>query len=398
MTTTPATRRIYKALVLNPIAPARVDSYAPGFLTVANGKIEQLTREDPAHRFPDAELVHLPRKIIVPGFVDTHVHLPQFAIMGTGASELLEWLRTTTYPEEMKFADAEYASRISKQFFDALAANGTTTAAVYTSVHEQAAHVAFEAARAKGLRAFIGKVMMDRNSPPSLQETTDESIAASVRLFDKWDGAEGGRLRYVFTPRYAASCSMELMQRVGRIARERDAFVQSHLSENRDEVEWIRKLFPECPSYTAVYDAAGILTERCIMAHCIHLSETEIHLLAERGAKVAFCPYSNRTLRSGTMPYEKLRNAGLNVALGTDIAGGPSLSMIDQMREAMAAAGITSHEALYLATLAGAKALGLDGSIGNFEPGKDADFVVLEETSGQPVAAVYVRGKLVYFQ
>ena len=190
--------------------------------------------------------------------------------------------------------------------------------------------------------------------------------------------------------------TVELMKQVGRIARDRGAFIQSHLSENKEEVEWIRKLFPECPSYTEVYDAAGILTGRCVMAHCIHLSRAEMDLLARRGTRVAFCPYSNRNLRSGTMPYRELRKAGLTVALGTDIAGGPSLSMIDQMREAMTAAGIDSYEALYLATLGGAEALGLAGSIGNFEAGKDADFVVLDETGESAVTAVYVRGKRVY--
>ena len=203
------------------------------------------------------------------------------------------------------------------------------------------------------------------------------------------------------------------MKRVGEIARERGAFVQSHLSESRDEVRWVGELFPDSPSYTEVYDDAGILNERCIMAHCIHLSSTETALLAERQTKVAFCPYSNRNLRSGIMPYRRLRDAGLTIALGTDIAGGPSLSMFEQMREAINAAAITPDEALYLGTLAGANALGLSGCIGNFAPGKDADFVVAKPgayaTPGQAlsqlcrsgnkesIAAVYVQGKLVYF-
>jgi guanine deaminase len=166
------------------------------------------------------------------------------------------------------------------------------------------------------------------------------------------------------------------------------------LSENKDEVEWVRKLFPDSPSYTAVYDAAGMLHERSIMAHCIHLSSGEIGLLAERHTNVAFCPYSNRTLRSGTMPYRNLREAGLNVSLGTDVAGGPSLSMLEQMQEAMTAANINQSEALYLATLGGAKALDLADSIGSLDPGKDADFVIVDR---QTIHEVYVRGNLVYF-
>ncbi len=418
---------------MNPAAPGRVERYDPGFLVVAGEKIERLSREDPRGEFPSAEFVDLPDKAIVPGFIDTHVHLAQYAIMGAGAGELLEWLNTYTYPEEARFADPEYAARISERFFEDMIANGTTTAAIYASVHEHAADIAFSAAQAKGIRAFIGKVMMDRNSPAALEERAEDSIAASVRLFEKWDGAAGGRLRYIFTPRFAAACSMGLMRQTAKIASERGAMVQSHLSENRDEVEWIRKLFPDCPSYAGVYDAAGLLTDRAIMAHCIHLSPQEIRLLRSRGTKVAFCPYSNRTLRSGTMPYRTLRDAGLNISLGTDVAGGPSLSMMDQMREAIDAAGISPDEALYLATLGGAKALGLEDRVGNLDPGKDADFVVVDSFpllpeegwlrgltksrshleprrrggahqfhhSGAPrhpsVGNVYVRGNLVYF-
>ena len=385
-------RRIFKASVLNPIAPDRVDAYAPGYLIVAGGKIEQLTSDDPRPALRFAEYIDISHKTIMPGFVDTHVHLPQFAIMGIGSGELLSWLNTYTYPEEARFADPEYAAKISQQFFDALVANGTTTAVVYSSVHEEATDIAFCAARASGIRAFIGKVMMDRNSPDALLEETEQSISRSVRLFNKWDGAEEGRLRYIFTPRFAAACSMQLMKRVGAIALERGAFVQSHLSENRHEVEWVRRLFPSSPSYAAVYDSAGLLTERSIMAHCIHLAPDEIALLSRARTKVAFCPYSNRTLRSGTMPYQTLRDAGLNISLGTDVAGGPSLSMLEQMREAMTAAQIPWSEALYLATLAGAKALGLADRIGNFERGKDADFVVV---ANDVVEEVYVRGRRV---
>jgi guanine deaminase len=390
MTTTGALRRIFKAYVINPLSADRVDEYDPGYLVVAGERIERLSRVDPRPEFPSAEFIDLQTKTILPGFVDTHVHLPQFAIMGSGSRDLLTWLNTYTYPEETRFSDSEYAAKIAHTFFDALAANGTTTAAIYSSVHEEATDLAFSAARSKGIRAFIGKVMMDRNSPAALMEDTHESIAQSLRLFERWDGADGGRLRYVFAPRFAASCSMELMNRVGRIARDRGAFVQSHLSENMDEVEWVRRLFPSSPSYAAVYDSAGMLTERSIMAHCIHLASDEIALLSRAGTKVAFCPYFNRTLQSGTMPYRRLREAGLHISLGTDIAGGPSLSMLDQIREAMDAANISRFAAIYLATLAGAKTLGLSDRIGNFEAGKEADFVVIDQ---ETVQEVYVRGR-----
>jgi len=418
MTTTRDFRRVFKALVMNPLTPDGVEFYDPGYLIVAGEKIERLSREDPRGEFPSAGFVDLGPKVILPGLVDTHVHLPQFAIMGMGAGELLEWLNTYTYPEEARFADPEYAAKISEMFFEEMLANGTTAAAVYSSTHEQAADIAFATARAKGLRTFIGKVLMDQNSPATLQETTAEAIAASLRLFEKWDGADGGRLRYVFTPRYAASCSMDLMKKVGRIARERGAFVQSHLSENRAEVEWVTDLFPDCASYTSVYDSAGLLGRQSIMAHCIHLSSEEMALLASRNTKVAFCPYSNRNLRSGTMPYHALRRAGLDIALGTDVAGGPSLSMLRQLGEAVTAAAITPAEVLYLATLGGAAVLGLSDRIGHFDAGKDADFIVVQvhgdengdekpehilsqlcfHAGKENIAEVYLRGRRVYFR
>jgi guanine deaminase len=279
-------------------------------------------------------------------------------------------------------------------FFDEMIANGTTTAAVYSSIHEHATDIAFRTAQSRGIRAFIGKVMMDRNSPAALQEDTEESIDASVRLFDKWDGAESGRLRYIFSPRFAGSCSMDLMTRVSRIARERNAFVQSHLSENTEEVALVRKLFPEASSYAGVYDSAGLLQERSLMGHCIHLSDDEIEVLASTRTNAVFCPWSNRTLRSGVMPYHKLRQAGVHVAMGTDIAGGPTLSMVQQMEQARATPGLSADEALYLATLAGAAALGMAGEIGSLDPGKDADFVVLDRGI---VSEVYLRGSRVYF-
>ena len=311
--------------------------------------------------------------------------------MGIGGESLLTWLDRYTYPEEMRFSGPEYALHISGKFFDALVAGGTTCACIYCSVHEKATDIAFEAALRKGVRAFIGKTMMDRNGPAPLVETTGASIEASMRLCSKWDGAAGGRLRYVFTPRFAGSCSMDLMREAGIMARARRTFVQSHLSENESEVRWIGSLFPERTSYTDVYEFAGILGERTIMGHCIHLSDAEISRLAATRTAIAFCPYSNRTLRSGVMPYEKLKHAGLRIGLGSDIAGGPSLSMFRQMGEALNSANVESsclspEGALYLATLGGAAVLGLDDRIGSFVPSKDADFIVVDYKSVDPLS------------
>ena len=384
-------RHVFKSLIMNPVSSSRVDFYNPGYLVVDGGRIAGLAHADPRPQFPNAEFHDLSGFAILPGFVDTHIHLPQFPMMGIGSDSLLAWLNNCTYPEEMRFSDPEYASRISVLFFDALVAAGTTCACVYCSVHETATDIAFEAASRKGLRAFIGKTMMDRNGPASLIETTEASIQGSLDLCSKWDGVSGGRLRYVLTPRFAGSCSMDLMRETARIARERQVFIQSHLSESEDEVRWIQSLFPERSSYTDVYESAGILGERTIMAHCIHLSDAEVSLLAATRTGVSFCPYSNRTLRSGTMPYEKLKRAGLKIALGSDAAGAPSLSMFRQMGEALnsanaAGACLSAEGALYMATLGGAGVLGLDDRIGSLAPDKDADFIVVDHNRIDPLS------------
>ena len=372
MSPTPGLRRTFRATVLNPVSPERVDMYRPGYLTLNGPNIENLTLEP-----PETELVVMDDNIIIPGLIDAHVHLPQLGILGLGAGELLEWLERYTYPEEARFADSSYAMGISESFFDALIANGTTTASIYSSVHEAATDAAFAAAKVKGLRAFIGKAMMDRNAPARLLEDTTESLEASVRLFEKWDGLDHGRLRYVFSPRYAGSCSMTLMEEVAKFATDNDARIQSHLSENRGEVDWVQSLFPEFPSYTAVYAAAGLLGPRSVMGHCIHVDDTEMSWLSGTRTSVAFCPCSNRTLKSGVMPYARLREKGLTIGLGSDIAGGPTLSMFRQMGEALNI-GLTASAAFYHATLGGAAALGINSLVGSLDPGKDADFVVLQ--------------------
>ncbi len=375
---------------MNPISADRVDFYDPGYLVVADDRIERLQSEDPRAEFPEAEFHDLSGFAILPGFVDTHVHLPQFAIMGIGSNSLLEWLKEYTYPEEMRFSDPDYAKRISDLFVDALVANGTTAAVIYCSVHERATDIAFESAQRADLRAFIGKTMMDRNAPQELLEDMRGSVSASIGLHQKWDGANDGRLRYIFTPRFAGSSSMDLMRRVATVAGQMKAFIQSHLSENEAEVAWIRSLFPQNTSYTDVYDSAGILGSRTIMGHCIHLSPDEISTLVRTQTNVAFCPYSNRALRSGIAPYAQWHQAGLKIALGTDIAGGPSLSMFRQMGEALNSANqpglsLTPAGALYHATLAGAQVLQLDDRIGNLAVGKDADFVVIDYRKADPL-------------
>jgi len=371
---------------MNPVSLDRVDFYAPGYMVVRDGKIELLTNRDPRSDFPSAQFHDFSPYAILPGFIDTHVHLPQLAIMGIDGGTLLEWLKLYTLPEEERFANPEYAQVISRSFFAQLIANGTTCAAVYCSVHAEGTNIAFQSAADIGIRAFIGKSMMDRNAPAVLLESMEQSLSDSISLLEKWDGFDHGRLRYAFAPRFAGSCSMELMRRISQVAAERQAFIQSHLSENPDEVKWVRSLFPERSSYTDVYAAAGILGSRTILGHCIHLSDEEIAELSRSKTNVAFCPYSNRTLRSGVMPFARLRDAGLSIGLGTDIAGGPSLSMFRQMGEAVNSANVSTGGAFYLATKGGAKVLQLDDRIGSLDPGKDADFTVIDYLRADPLS------------
>lgn len=419
---------IFRALILNPVDANQLDVYDPGFLVVQDQTILELTGEDPSARYPSFASQDLGRTAILPGLIDTHVHLPQLGILGLGATELLDWLERYTFPEEQRFHDPAYARHVSERFFETLLANGTTAAAIYCSSHEEATRIAFDVARQCGIRAFIGKTMMDRNTPPDLQEAPAESWESSLRLFQEWDGFDRGRLRYVFTPRFAPACSPELMSQVGRFAADHGAWVQSHLSENLSEVRWVKELFPDQPHYAAVYAVHGLLGKTSIMAHCIHLSPAEVELLRATHTRVAFCPASNRTLRSGAMPYRMWVDAGLRIALGTDIAGGPMPSMFRQIGEAIHTSRasdsmrpITPAEGLHLATLAGARALGIDDVTGNLLPGKDADFVSVDLVRLDPlgergraqnvdeilwrlcfladdrcVKAVYVRGREVF--
>jgi guanine deaminase len=389
---------IYKSHILNPISENIVEIFNPGYLVIKDGKIIELSSDDVSRDHPNAQFIDLKNRLIIPGLVDTHLHLPQFSLLGTGSGELLKWLKTYVFPEEEKFANPKYAERISKLFFNELTANGTTTASIYATIHEKATDLAFSTAAKTGIRALMGKVMMDQNCPSKLQEDISSSIESSERLIEKWNDYDKGRLKYVLTPRFAPTCSRELMKEIGKLANKKNIRIQSHLSENKNEISRVKELFPESESYTGLYDSFDLLGERTIMAHCIYLSSDELDKLQKTNTKVAHCPYSNRFLESGVMPYYPLKDAGLKISLGSDIAGGPSISMFRQMGEAIMASKdalriyektkyrvMSSIEAFYLATLGGAKVLGLDKEIGNLEPGKEADFLILETSYSDPL-------------
>jgi guanine deaminase len=311
--------------------------------------------------------------------------------------ELLEWLDNYIFPAEKRFESVEVARGAAARFFEDLKANGTTTSCVYSTVHKDSTDEAFKEAYRSGLRVFMGKSMMDQNSPPFLQEKTRDSIRSSQELCEKWHGKDEGRLNYVFSPRYAATCSMNLMKQVSKLAGRYDALIQTHLSENPHEIRLVKSLFPNYRTYTHIYEAANLLTPRTIMAHCIHLENDEMRLLRKYSVKVAHCPSSNFFLKSGLFNINKMVDAGLDIGLGSDTGGGPSLSMFKEMSNAcnMSKANymvsrrnlkpIDSTFAFYLATMGGAKVLGLSHNVGNFSIGKQADFVVLDAAKVDPL-------------
>lgn len=324
-------------------------------------------------------------KILMPGFIDLHTHFPQTEMIAAYGRQLLDWLNNYTFPTEAKFVDPIYAKAIAEVFIDELLRNGTTTAMVFSSVHPESTDAFFEVAAANDLRMIAGKVMMDRNAPEDLLDTPESSYEDSVALIEHWHGR--GRLAYAITPRFAPTSSAEQLHVAGRLLQEYpDVYLQSHLAENSAEIDWVTRLFPKAVDYLDVYEQAGLLGPRCIYAHGIHLTDSACLRLAASGTVLAHCPSSNLFLGSGLFDMSRLADQGVRFALGTDIGAGTSFSMLKTLGEAYKVQQLQHHSlqpdrAFYLATLGGARALSLDKVIGNFLPGKEADFIVLDPST-----------------
>lgn len=321
-------------------------------------------------------------RLLVPGFIDCHVHYPQARIMGAYGRQLLDWLTHDTFPAEMALADAAVARASAEHFVQRMLAHGTTTASVFATVHAHSVEAFFEAAQRRQLRVLCGKVLMDRNCPEALRDSPEQAWEESGALMDRWHGQ--GRLRYAVTPRFAPTSSPAQLDVAGRLLdRAPDLHLQSHLSENPGELAWVRTLFPDCRDYTDVYRHHGLLRPGAIYGHGVHLSEAERAVLAQSGTALAFCPSSNRFLGSGHMDASSALAAGIRVGLASDVGAGTSLSMLRTMAAAYEVS-MTTSETLnpwrlwYLATLGGAEALRLGEWVGNFAEGKEADFVVLD--------------------
>lgn len=327
--------------------------------------------------------------VIVPGLIDLHAHLPQYPAVARRESALLPWLERHIFPLERQF-NAAVARQLAPHFFTELVRNGTTQAVLYAAIYEDSCDECFRAAEAAGVRAIIGKVMMDRGSYGSLapEKILATSVAESRRLLNKWHGAAQGRLEYAVSPRFAVTCTDELLRAAGHLARETGAFVQTHLAENHEEIARVRELFPQHSSYTAVYADCGLTGPRSIFGHCLHLSSDELGLLRDSGSVVAHCPTSNLFLRSGILPWNELRAAGIPMGVGSDVAAGPELNLWQVLRSALEAQIARSFyqegdlptpvELFSLVTSAAARALGKSSEIGSIEPGKAADLVVID--------------------
>ncbi len=399
---------VLRARILTPLAAGGTRYEADGRLAVdARGLITEIgpwsDRTDGPEREagPTTHAIDLRPLILMPGMVDLHVHLPQLPNAGVGAGlDVLTWLERYTFPLERAF-DVGAAERLAPQAFRAFAAAGTTTALAYGAVYADSLDATFRAAEAHGIRAVIGKVMMDRDSydasvPPERQ--LEANLRQSADLCARWHGRDGGRLRYAFTPRFAVSCTADLLRESAALARDAGAYWQTHLSESRPELAEVARLFPDAVDYLDVYDRAGGLGPSAILAHAIHLSDREVARLAESGAVVAHCPASNLFLASGEMPLTRYREAGIRVGLGSDVSGGPELSLFATMRAGAFVQSALRADAgtaappplgpldwLRLGSYEGARALGIEDVVGSLEVGREADLIAVDPRLVAPV-------------
>ncbi len=375
-------------LLDNPDSDHDAIQYLPdGALLVTEGHIEAIgERAVVLSQLPDDIPVFEHRNaLITPGFIDCHVHYPQYNVIASYGEQLLDWLNRYTFPEEAKFSDAGYASAIASRFLDTLIDNGTTTALVFGSVHPQSVTAFFEEALRREMRMICGKVMMDRNAPANLLDTPEDSVAQSENLIKQWHKRD--RLGYAVTPRFALTSSeQQLKGAAGLLRKYDDVLLHTHLAENAQECANVAELFPEHRSYLDVYHQYGLTGSRSVFAHSIYLDKEDWKCMQQSGSAVAHCPTSNLFIGSGLFSLQDAIKRNINTGLGTDIGGGDSYSLFRVINEAYKVQQLQNFTlepmtAFYLSTLGAARTLRLDKHIGNFEPGKEADFNVLDYTA-----------------
>ena len=385
-------RHAYRASILHFLAdPDEVpleqayQYFEDGVLLVEDGHVAGLGEAQSmlAELPEDVELHNYGNSLIVPGFIDTHIHYPQTEMIAAYGEQLLEWLETYTFPVEAQFADPEYARGIADRFLDELLRAGTTTALVFGTVHKASVDSFFSACEERNLRMIAGKVLMDRNAPDYLVDTPESGYQDSKALIEKWHNR--GRARYAITPRFSPTSTPEQLAKAGQLLAENPGvYLHTHMSENLSEVSWVKELFPDCEGYLDTYDQAGLLGRRSVFAHCIHLEDKEWARMSETHSNIAFCPTSNLFLGSGLFHLSRAVKQKIRVGLGTDVGGGTSFSILQTLNEAykvlqMRGEKLSPFKGFYLATLGSAECLDLADVIGNFESGKEADFIVLDK-------------------
>ncbi|MEB3311392.1 MAG: guanine deaminase [Snowella sp.] len=383
-----AFRGAFLDFIDDPFYVPEVDSVrylADGLLVIENGKVKDFgPYEELKDKFAGIDAIAYPNHLILPGFIDTHIHYPQTAMVAAYGEQLLEWLSKYTFPTEAKFKDKSYAQEIAQIFLEELLKNGTTTALVFAAVFPESVEAFFEEAQKRNLRMIAGKVMMDRNAPDFLLDTAQSSYTETKALIEKWHKKD--RLLYAVTPRFAITSTDEQLALAGKLLVEYpDVYLHTHLSENVDEVAFVAALFPQSQGYLDAYDQAGLVTERSVFAHGVQLTDAEFKRLSEAKSAISFCPTSNLFLGSGLFKLHKAKSTDtpVKVGLGTDVGAGTSFSLLQTANEAykvvqLQGEKLSAFKALFLATLGGAKALCLEDKLGNFEIGKEADFIVID--------------------
>jgi len=341
--------------------------------------------KDMVAKLDGIEIQQYENKIIMPGFIDTHIHYPQVDVIASYGEQLLDWLNNYTFPTELQFKDPEFASETANFFLDELLKNGTTSALVFGTVFKESVDAFFEASAQRNTRMICGKVMMNRHAPDGLCDDVQSSFDDSQALIDQWHG--NGRQLYAVTPRFAITSTGEQLEKAGELIKNNPGvYMQTHLSENKAEIAFVKELFPERSSYLDVYDHYGLLGGRSVFAHGVHLDEVDYKRLSETGSSISFCPTSNLFLGSGLFDLQASKDFNVQVSVATDVGGGTSFSMLQTLNEAYKICqlkdySLDARQAFYMMTLGNAKTLQLDDKIGNFEAGKEADFVVVDLAS-----------------
>ena len=328
--------------------------------------------------------------LLMAGFIDTHIHFPQVQVIASWGAQLLDWLNTYTFPEETRFVDPSHSTEMARRFYDQMIANGTTTAVAYCSVHKTSAEAYFSEAERRNMRMIGGKVMMDRNAPDGLRDTPQDSYDDTKALIAKWHGK--GRAHYAITPRFAITSTPEQMEMAGILASEHpDCYVQTHLSENHDEIAYTAELYPQARDYLDVYQSYGLLSPKALLGHSIHLNTREIDAFVDTGAHPVFCPTSNLFLGSGLFDDAGLRGRGISIAIATDVGAGTSYSMLQTLNEGYKVLQLQNQSlhplrAFHWITRGNAVSLGLEDKIGTLEVGTEADVIVLNSRATEAMA------------